>query len=133
MATVQDVIQRAGRKIGLNDMTAEELADGLAAFNEMLAGWRTQGVDVWRSDSDDGMINVEAAVPELGLADELPFPAAFREGAIYILASRMAPEYSSGFDADAFMRRMQAHYMTIRPVEFPNMLRIDWQRRWPWL
>lgn len=46
MATVRSVIQAAGRKIGLADMTPEELSDGMASLNAMLEEWSAspQGV-----------------------------------------------------------------------------------------
>lgn len=135
MPTVQTIIERAGRKIGANDMTAAELADALSSFNEMVSGWRLHGIDIWRSElGADDQLDVTATVPEVALTDEFPMPDAFREGAIYMLASRMAPEFSTGFDADEYLRRMQAHYARIPTAQFDDALLYDnrsWYRTWP--
>jgi len=39
MTTVRQIIEAAGRKIGVNNMGAEGLSDGLEAFNMMLRQW----------------------------------------------------------------------------------------------
>ena len=130
MPTVQTIIERAGRKIGANDMTAAELADALSTFNEMLSGWRLHGIDIWRAEMGaDDASDVTAIVPESQLTDEFPMPDAFREGAIYMLASRMAPEFSTAFDSDDFLRRMQAHYVRTPLLQFDGMLTFD-PRNW---
>lgn len=130
MPTVQTIIERAGRKIGANDMTTAELADALSTFNEMVSGWRLHGIDIWRSElGADDQLDVTAIVPEAVLDDEFPMPDAFREGAIYMLASRMAPEFSMAFDADEYLRRMQMHYMRVTTVEADPILRYD-NRNW---
>lgn len=50
MATARDIITRAlrARKVlaGGEDATAEELSDGLAHLNEMLAFWATDGINL---------------------------------------------------------------------------------------
>lgn len=135
MPTVQQIIERAGRKIGANDMTAAELTDALSTFNEMCSGWRLHGIDIWRSElGADDALDVTAIVPEAALTDEFPMPDAFREGAIYMLASRMAPEFSTAFDSEDFLRRMQAHYARVPSAEVDSMLLYDsrtWYRIWP--
>ena len=114
MATVQDIIHRAYRKIGVvahdDAMTSDQAAVGLDAFNDMMAGFELDGISPSSLD--------------LTIADDFPMEAKFREGIVYLLASRLAPDWAVpvGFDADAFLRRMQADYMIIETVPLDREL-----------
>lgn len=110
MTTVRDIVERAYRKIGVvaidEPMGAEYADAGLDAFNEMLSGWELRG------------IALSPAFTDAALADTFPLADKFREGTIYLLASRIAPEWSApvAFDADDFFRRIQAAYLTVSDV-----------------
>lgn len=114
MATVADIIARAYRKIGVTPLgetiTAAEADEGLSAFNEMLSAWKLAGVNLTYSD--------------LGMADTFPLANEYREGTIYMLAGRLAPEFMvpQGFDADDFFRRIQAAYATAPAVTIDGAL-----------
>lgn len=104
MTTARDIVEQAYRKIGVvasdEAMTADQAANGLIALNNMMHGWAVSGVDVLHSDLLSG--------------SEFPLLPRFREGTVYMLAARIAPEYGLGaMDAGEFMRGLQAHYMRI--------------------
>jgi hypothetical protein len=107
MTTVRDIVERAYRKIGVvsadEAMQADAAASGLDAFNEMLSAWALHG------------ITLSPAFTDAALADAFPLADKFREGTIYLLASRLSPEWMApvAFDADDFFRRVQAAYMVI--------------------
>jgi hypothetical protein len=123
MTTVRDIIFRAGRKIGMADMNADEASAGLDAFNDMVQGWKLDGIDVWHLNAlNDGFPMVDAPMSDFTFASLFPMPDAFREGATFCLASRMAPEYGLAFDADDFVRKVQAHYATIVPAAMNDAL-----------
>ena len=119
MSTVRDIIERAFRKVGVvahdEPMTADEADAGLAAFNEMLSAWDLDGIDLSYTDK--------------ALSDTFPLADKFREGTIYLLASRLSPEFSApqGFDADDFFRKIQASYMTIGEATINSAL--TWRGR----
>lgn len=114
MTTVNSVVTRAYRKLGVSGvgdtLTADEIAEGVDALNAMLHGWKLRGVDITHADA--------AAVDDFPLGDE------FVEGAIYLLASRLSPDYMvpQAFDADDWFRGIQAAYMTIDEVAMPSAL-----------
>ena len=103
MTTARDIIQQAYRKIGVvaadEAMTADQADNGLTALNNMLHGWAIFGVDVLHSD--------------LQMDGEFPLLPRFREGTVYMLAARIAPEYGMAMDEGEFMRGLQAQYMRI--------------------
>ncbi len=82
--TARDVIQTALRVIRAvdvtEDVTAEDLATGLSAMNNMIHAWENQGI----------YINYES----IEATDEMPFPDRDIELIMYRLAYRLAPEYS---------------------------------------
>lgn len=111
MATVRDIVERAYRKIGVVAME-EPMEDdigqaGLDAFNDMLHGWKPRGVDVTHTD--------------LTLNSTFPLADQWREGTVYILASRLSPDFMvpQAFDADDWFRTLQAAYMTISAATMP--------------
>lgn len=124
MATVRDIVERAYRKLGVvsldEPMDADQADAGLKSFNEMLHGWALFGIDVEHSD--------------VALNDAFPLADRFQEGTIYTLAQRIAPEFSTGFDGDTFLRALQAAYMVIDTAEMPSSLIFPPSRRlrfWP--
>lgn len=118
MTTVRDIIERAYRKIGVvaqdEPMQAEQASTGLSAFNEMVSAWALYG------------ITLSPAFTDAALADAFPLADKFREGTIYLLASRLAPEWKepTAFDADDFFRRVQAAYMVIAEAEIDRNLSV---------
>jgi hypothetical protein len=112
---ISEIIHRAFRKIGVaadgEALTADMASAGLSAFNEMIAGWQLQGIDFWLSPSGGPLANY----PELEASAEFPMPPAFREGTIYSLAARLAPEYSAqiSYNPDEFVRLMQANLVRV--------------------
>lgn len=107
MTTAHDIIIRAYRKIGVaahdEEITADEAATGLDALNEMMSAWELDG------------ITLTPAFADLQTSDTFPLADKFREGTIYLLASRLAPEFAvpATFDADDFFRKMQAEYIAV--------------------
>lgn len=105
MATVADIVTRALRKIGVvaKDETASsaDMADGVDAFNMMVHAWELAGVDLSHTDKIS--------------TDTFPFADAYQEGFVYLLASRLSPDYTlpQTFDADDWFRKFQAANMTI--------------------
>jgi len=112
MASMRDIIIRAHIKVGIvahdTDLTADEGNGGLEALNSMLHEWSLRGVNISHSD--------------LELSDTFPMAAAYEDGAVYMLATRIAPDYEVpvSFDADDFFRAIQAAYMTIDTVSMPR-------------
>lgn len=84
MATVtRDLINRAFRLIAVCDPdetpTARQSQDALAALNQMMHNWRSQGVDVAHND--------------LTLDDDVNLDDQYIEGCTALLAYRLSPEY----------------------------------------
>lgn len=83
MATARDVVTAALRLIGAlaagETADAPEAADGLAALNRMMHGWKARGVDLAHAD--------------LALSDTVALADEYREGLEHLLAIRLAPEY----------------------------------------
>ena len=81
----------------------------------MLFAWKLAGVDTTHA--------------ELTLADDFPLPPEYNEGTVYLLASRIAPNYSmpANFDADDWFRKMQAAYLVIEPVRMTQFQRMPSQ------
>jgi hypothetical protein len=114
MASTAEIITAAYRKIGIaatgSPITQEELADGLMALNMMLHGFKLQGVDFAHVD--------------LVAADTFPLDPEYHEGAVYLLAGRLSTDYivPAAFDAEAWLRRFQAHNTTITAMEMPTIV-----------
>lgn len=111
MATVRDVISAALRKIGIvasgEEADADAAAEALFAFNAMFHGFKAHGVDLTYSDKT--------------LSDDFPIGAHHIEGAVYLLASRLSPDYlvPAQFDADGWWRMLQAEYATVPTLTIP--------------
>ena len=104
MTTTLQIVTRAYRKNGIaaNDtaLTADEIAEGVDALNAMIYAWKLRGVDV---------SHVALAAP-----DTFALGSEYEEGTVYLLASRLAPNYEipPAFDAEAWFRNIQASYWT---------------------
>lgn len=116
MTTVRDIVERAHRKIGVvaqdEAMTADQGQAGLDAFNEMLHAWALDG------------ITLSPAFTDAALTTTFPLEDKYREGTIYLLAGRLAPEYQApaGFDADDFFRKVQAAYFVAPTATFDAVI-----------
>jgi hypothetical protein len=116
MTTTLDIITRAFRKIDVSGegetLTADAVQEGLDALNDMMHGWALSGVDVAHIDLD--------------VADDFTLPPQYNEGAVYMLAQRLSPNYMvpAGFDSDDWMRKFQAAYLLVDEVAMPSALRI---------
>jgi len=122
MTTTRDIIERAYRKLQVvafdEPMTADQSDNGLASLNDMMHGWALFGIDVEHSD--------------LALGDVFPLDPKFHEGTVYSLAQRIAPDNSTGFDGDSFIRALQAAFMVIPEAEMPASLVCPPSRRDRW-
>lgn len=114
MTTASDIVTRALRKIGVKssdeDASSEVMTEGLEALNAMMHGWKLQGVDLSHTD--------------LALTDTFSLDPEYEEGTVYLLASRLSPDYTrpQAFDADAWFRGFQAAYASIDEVSMPSLL-----------
>jgi len=112
MTTVRDICTRALRKIGAADVAADGdgIAEALDAYNDMMHGWKILGADV-------------AHVTQ-ALADDFLLDDEFVEGTVYILATRLSPNYEIPplFDADMWFRAIQAAFTTIETVQMDSGL-----------
>lgn len=121
MTTCRDIIERAFRKLGTTAVgeaiSANEASDGLEALNFMLAGMELDGVYIAHTDR--------------ALDDAFPMPDRFREGITYMLAARLSSEYEAPptFDADDFLRKLQAAYTVADEVAMPFELLVPPIRR----
>lgn len=114
MTTAANIVERALRKIGVaasgEALQADDLQDGLEAMNAMMFAWKLAGVDTGHT--------------ALVAIDDFPLGAEFEEGTVYVLASRLSPDYEApqAFDADDWFRKMQAAYTVIEDVVMPSAL-----------
>lgn len=114
MTLTLEIVKRAYRKIGVLsqgvELSAEEIADGLDALNAMIHGWKLRGVDTSHTDVSAG--------------DAFPLAAEYEEGTVYLLASRLSPDYMipQAFDADDWFRTFQAAYSDPTIVTMPLAL-----------
>lgn len=113
MATVNDIVTRAYRKIGVvatdEAMTADQAQVGQDALNMMMHALALDGIDVAWSDAV--------------LADQFAMEPAFHEGLVYMLASRLAPDFSvPAFDDSAFKRGLAAAYLIVPDALLDGML-----------
>ena len=119
MTTASVIIERAFRKLGVRAedeaLTADQLAYGLETFNAMMNGFELFGIALaWVDKASD---------EDIGLALK------FDEGLTYILAERLSPDYAAPFNADDFLRRLQASYLVIAEAVMPSsILRTPSQR-----
>ncbi|WP_306127934.1 hypothetical protein [Roseovarius sp. MMSF_3350] len=123
MATVLDIVTRAYRKINVTaqdeDLNADDISVGVDAFNMMLHAWKLAGVDTEHTDVTS--------------SDTFPLADEYQEGTVYLLASRLSPDYvrPQAFDADDWFRKMQAAYMEISASSVPTSLTRTPSRYWP--
>lgn len=118
MTTVNDIIARAYRKLNISGasepLDGSQITEGVDAFNDMLFAWKLKSVDVGHT--------AKAASDAFPLADE------FIEGTVYLLASRLAPNYvvPAAFDADDWFRSIQAAYAEIPELTVDAALTRNW-------
>ena len=118
MTTASDVVTGALRLIGTiaagEVATAAEAADGLSALNQMMHGLAHEGVHLENTD--------------LALADTVKLPETHTEALKYLLAIRLAPEYTlipSPLvirQADNGLRTLQAAYADPQPLSIDSGL-----------
>lgn len=123
MTTFRDIIERAYREIRVvaadEAMTAEQAANGLVTCNSMMHGWKLFGANIGHADAQ--------------LTDTFTLPPRFEEGTVFMLASRLGSAYATqpGFDADKWMRALQAAYANPPASEMPYGFRFPPSRsRW---
>jgi P22 tail accessory factor len=114
MATARDIVERAYRKIGVvatdEAMTADQASVGVDDLNMMMHGLVLDGIDTGWAD--------------LQSADEFTMEPEFHEGLVYMLASRLAPDFAvPGFSDTTFKRRLAAAYLIIPDAVIDPMLR----------
>lgn len=114
MATVSEFIADTLRKLTVQGIAEsgdpEQVAHALRSLNRMMHAWKLRGVDVYHT--------------ELELADEFPLDPEFEEGALYLLAERIAPDFSrpASFDPDDWFRDFQAAYRSDNQATMPRAL-----------
>jgi hypothetical protein len=113
MATMNDILRRAFRKIGIvaedEQMTADQGSYGISELNAMMAGWALMGVDIGHSALDG-----ESAYP-LGLE--------YEDAAVWLLAERLAPAYGvPAVSADMWLRALQNDYASRAPATIERAL-----------
>lgn len=113
MATVLDIINGAFRKLAIKAddeaLTADQLAEGLFALNNMMHSWPLYGIEYTHAD--------------VGADDTFPMTAKFNEIVIYLLARKISPDYSvAGIDDDQYMRALRAAYLPDLTATMPSIL-----------
>lgn len=127
--TVADIINQALRKIGIvghgQEANGEQARAALDAFNLMCHAWRLEGIDIWAVGAGIGNPTSGLDANDFDAASPFVAPAAFREGAVYCLAARIAPEYmvQVQFNERDYLRKMRAHMLTIDSVQLDPLLR----------
>lgn len=123
MTMTADIIARAYAKIGVQSgeepLTAYDQKHGLDALNAMFHAWKLTGVDLEHTD--------------LAAADAFSLGPEFEEGTVYLLASRLSPDYErpQAFDADAWFRAFQAAYYVPQEAEVDDaIIRASYPRRY---
>lgn len=114
MATALDIVHRALKKAAIlprgEVASAEDASDCLNSLNDMMHGWKLRGADT--------------SHVTLALSDTFPLADEFIEGTVFLLASRISPDYQipPAFDADDFFRGIQAAYLVIDEVAMPSAM-----------
>ena len=120
MSSSAQIVARALKRLRVigagEDPSAEDAADGLAALNAMIAGWKADGVEV---------------------SGDVPLDARFEEGVIAMLAVRLADDYGATpssvvvRDAEQGWQRLKAAFTHIPLAQFDSALRnMPSQRYW---
>lgn len=90
MTTANDVIRSALRRLGIlgigQTLSAQHVSEGLDSLNQMLASWRTQGVDL--------------GITILSQTDTVPVDEAHDRAIIALLAIDIAPTYGKSVPAE---------------------------------
>jgi len=124
--TVAEIVAAALRKIGVVQMgatpTADQIAYGADAFNAMVASWALEGINLWLSPDLGPLADYQPRAA----TDDAGIPAAFREGAVFCLAARIAPEYSlsAPFDDEGFKIKMRAALMVLPTMQVEQPMRL---------
>ena len=113
MAIVLDIINGAFRKLAIKAddeaLTADQLAEGLFALNNMMHSWPIYGIEYTHAD--------------VGADDTFPMAAKFNEAVIYLLARKISPDYSvAGVDDDQYIRALRAAYLPDLTATMPSIL-----------
>lgn len=121
MTTMNDFIGRTLKKLtvqGIAESGDPDLtAHALDAFNMMAAAWKLRGVNIGHTD--------------VTLSADFPLGQEFEEGAMYVLASRLSPDFQRplNFDADDWFRTLQAAFRRPnRATIAPGLLNMPSQR-----
>jgi hypothetical protein len=135
MSTVRDCVTSALRKIGVTDPNGDEVQAAVRSFSDMAHGWRLQGIDLWQigTQMNGGFPLPEVNHGEFTAESPFPMPEAYREAAAFCLAGKIAPEYGAPvqFDADMYLRQIQAGYSVINTVKLePMLFRMEPVRRY---
>ncbi len=114
MATTLDIINGAFRKLAIKAddeaLTADQIAEGLFALNNMMHSWPLYGVEYTHAD--------------IGVDDAFPMAAKFNEVVIYLLARKISPDYTvAGVDDDQYMRVLRAAFLPDLTATIPSILR----------
>ncbi len=105
MTKVRDVVYASLRKIAVlasgEEADADAADEAVFALNGMMAGWKLRSVDIGHT--------------ELTLDHDFPLPQEFIEGTVFLLASRLSPDYLAPptFNADAWFRGIQSAYSNV--------------------
>jgi len=113
MTTTLDIINGAFRKLAIKAddeaLTADQVAEGLTALNNMMHSWPLYGIDYTHAD--------------LGADTDFPMAAKFNQVVIYLLARKLSPDYSvAGGDDDEYMRMLRAAYLPDLTAKMPSIL-----------
>lgn len=124
MTTTLDIINGAFRKLAIKAddeaLTADQLAEGLFALNNMMHSWPIYGITYTHAD--------------IGVDDAFPMAAKFNEAVIYLLARKISPDYSvAGVDDDQYMRAIRAAYLPDLTATMPRILLNTPSQREGWI
>ena len=114
MTLMVNIVSRAYRKIGVGGtgeaIEAEYVAEGVDTLNMMLHEWKLQGVDIEHTTLD--------------ASDDFPLGPEFEMGTVYLLAEKLAPDYSipQAFSTREFFDAIRAAYLTIEAATMPPAL-----------
>ena len=123
MSTSRDLVERAFRKIGVvatdEAMTADQASVGMEALNAMMHALVLEGID--------------AGYTDLQLADQFSLDARYDESIVYLLANRLAPDFSRpGVDDRLAKQRLANAFLIVPEAEIDTAIRrtsSQW-RRW---
>lgn len=113
MATVQDIVNRAFRKIGVKaedeNLTADQAQAGVDALNMMVAAWPRMGIPAYMAPVEVG--------------DDFPLDDWTHEAVVYCLAARLAPDYGQAGPDDArYLQMLRAGFADPAKLAMPTTL-----------